>query len=296
MNKSLELLEHEAISIIRDSCARAVNPVMLYSIGKDSSVLLHLFKKAFYPLNIPVPLLHIDTTWKFKEMIKFRDKIAKKYKLKLIIFTNPEIIKKNINPFDHEFYTDVAKTDALKIALNQYNFDISFAGARRDEEISRAKERIVSIRQANHTWDPRAQRPELWNLFNFNKLKTQTIRVFPLSNWTELDIWNYIRRENIQIVNLYFAKNRPVLKRNSMLIVKDDNRLKLKRGEIIKILKVRFRTLGCYPLTAATLSKAYSISDIINEIKNSKTSERLGRLIDNDSSKNMEKKKKEGYF
>jgi sulfate adenylyltransferase subunit 2 len=290
-------LEQESISIIRDSFAKAKNPVMLYSIGKDSSVMLHLARKAFYPLNIPFPLLHIDTKWKFKEMILFRDKIEKKYKLEIIVYTNSFGIQKKLNPFDHgSYYTEIMKTRALKSALDKYNFDLSFGGARRDEETSRAKERIISLREQGHVWNPKNQRPEIWNLFNFYKKQEQTIRVFPISNWTELDIWQYIKQENIEVVDLYFSKKRPVIKRDGMLIMKNDERLKIKKNEKIQNLEVRFRTLGCYPLTAGLLSKARNLDDIILETINTKTSERFGRLIDKENLSSMERKKKEGYF
>jgi len=290
-------LEQESISIIRDSFAKAKNPVLLYSIGKDSSVMLHLVRKAFYPLKIPFPILHIDTKWKFKEMILFREKIKKKYKLNLIVYTNQFGIKKKLNPFDHgSYYTEIMKTQALKLALDTHKFDLSFGGARRDEETSRAKERVISLREPGHTWDPKNQRPEIWNLFNFYKKQDQTIRVFPISNWTELDVWEYIKKENIEVVNLYFSKKRPMVVRDNSLIMKDDERLKINKKEEIKILEIRFRTLGCYPLTAGILSKAKNLDDIILETKNSKTSERFGRLIDKENLSSMEKKKREGYF
>ena len=290
-------LEQESISIIRDSFTKANNPVMLYSIGKDSSVMLHLARKAFYPLNIPFPLLHIDTKWKFKEMILFREKIEKKNKLNIIRYTNLFGIQKNLNPFDHgSYYTEVMKTQALKKALDEYNFDLSFGGARRDEETSRAKERIISLRELGHIWDPKNQRPEIWNLFNLYKKQEQTIRVFPISNWTELDVWQYIKQENIKVVDLYFSKKRPVIKRDGMFIMQDDERLKIKKNEKVQNLEVRFRTLGCYPLSAGILSKAKNIDDIILETMNAKTSERFGRLIDKENLSSMEKKKREGYF
>ena len=290
-------LEQESISIIRVSFAKAKNPVMLYSIGKDSSVMLHLARKAFYPLNIPFPLLHIDTKWKFKEMILFREKIQKKYKLDIIVYTNSFGIQKKLNPFDHgSYYTEIMKTQALKSALDKYNFDFSFGGARRDEETSRAKERIISLREHGHIWNPKNQRPEIWNLFNLHKKQEQTIRVFPISNWTELDVWQYIKQENIEVVDLYFSKKRPVIKRDEMLIMKDDDRLRIKKNEKIQNLEVRFRTLGCYPLTAGILSKARNLDDIILETINTKTSERFGRLIDKENTSSMERKKREGYF
>jgi len=290
-------LEQEAISIIRDSYIKAKNPVMLYSIGKDSSVMLHLARKAFYPLKIPFPLLHIDTKWKFKEMISFREKIKKKYKLNIICYTNSFGIQKKLNPFDHgAYYTEIMKTQALKKALDKYSFDLSFGGARRDEETSRAKERIISLREQGHIWNPKNQRPEIWNLYNLYKKQEQTIRVFPISNWTELDIWQYIKQENIEVVDLYFAKKRPVIKRDDLFIMQNDERLKVKKKEKIQNLRVRFRTLGCYPLTSGIISEARNINDIILETLRTKTSERFGRLIDKENLSSMEKKKREGYF
>ncbi len=294
----LKRLEAESIHIMREVVAEFENPVMLYSIGKDSSVMLHIAMKAFYPAKPPFPLLHIDTTWKFREMIEFRDKRAKELGLELIVYTNEEGLKKNINPFTHgsKKYTDIMKTEALKQALNKYKFDAIFGGARRDEERSRAKERIFSFRDKNHRWDPKNQRPELWNIYNTRINKGESIRVFPLSNWTELDIWLYIYLENIPIVPLYFAKKRPVVERDGQLIMVDDDRMPLNPGEKPKMKMVRFRTLGCYPLTAATPSKASTLPEIIKEMFLTKTSERQGRLIDFDVVGSMEQKKKEGYF
>lgn len=297
-NYALKALEAESITIFREIAALAKNPVLLYSIGKDSSVLLHLAKKAFYPSPIPFPVMHIDTTWKFKEMIAFRDKIAKTMNLNLIVYTNKEGIKNNINPITHGsvIHTNIMKTKALKDALNHYQFDMAIGGARRDEEISRAKERIYSFRNEHHHWQAKGQRPEVWNLFNHHKKKGESFRVFPLSNWTELDIWQYIDKEKIPIVPLYLAKIRPVIKRENTLIVQDDERLTLNQDEQISQRLVRFRTLGCYPLTGAIESNATSVSAIIKEIKSSRFSERQGRLIDNDNQSSMEKKKAEGYF
>ena len=295
-DKFLVNLEEESISIIRDSFSKSSNPVMMYSIGKDSSVLLHLVRKAFYPSPVPFALLHIDTKWKFNEMIMFKKKIEKKYNLKIITHTNSLGQKKNINPFEHSFYTDVMKTDALKQALDKNNFDIIYGGARRDEEASRSKERIVSVRELNHIWDPKNQRPEPFGIYNFNKLKEQTLRVFPISNWTEEDIWNYIRAEKIEIVSLYYSKIRPTVKRNTSWFMLDDDRFPLKKKEKVIYQSIRFRTLGCYPLTAATLSKAKTIEEIVSENKKLHISERAGRLIDNDKVASMEEKKKLGYF
>jgi sulfate adenylyltransferase subunit 2 len=294
----LKRLEAESIFIMREVVAEFENPVMLYSIGKDSSVMLHIAMKAFYPGKPPFPLLHVDTTWKFREMIEFRDKRAKELGLELIVHINEEGLRNNINPFTHgsKKYTDIMKTEALKQALNKYKFDAIFGGARRDEERSRAKERIFSFRDKNHRWDPKNQRPELWNIYNTRINKGESIRVFPLSNWTELDIWLYIYLENIPIVPLYFAKKRPVVERDGQLIMVDDDRMPLNPGEKPKMRMVRFRTLGCYPLTAATPSKATTLPEIIKEIVLTKTSERQGRLIDFDIVGSMEQKKKEGYF
>lgn len=303
INNSSELshmdrLEAESIFILREVVAEADNPVMLYSMGKDSAVMLHLAKKAFYPSPPPFPLMHVDTRWKFKSMYEFRDEIADAMDMDLIVHVNPEGIEKNINPFDHgsALHTDIMKTQGLKQALNMHQFDVAFGGARRDEEKSRAKERIFSFRSINQQWDPKNQRPELWNIYNCKKSPGESIRVFPLSNWTELDIWQYIYRENIPIVPLYFAKERPLVLRNGSLIMIDDDRIKLLPDEIIKMKKVRFRTLGCYPLTGAVESSAENLSDIILEILKSNSSERQGRTIDSDSDSSMEKKKKEGYF
>jgi len=296
MSFLLKNLEEEAISILRESYSHSLNAVMMYSIGKDSSVLLHLARKAFYPSNIPFPLLHIDTGWKFKEMISFKEKITKLLKIKMITHINKEGIKIGINPFIHTTYTDVMKTDALKQALNLHKFDTIYGGARRDEEASRSKERVVSLRESNHTWDPKNQRPEVFGIYNFHKLKDQTLRVFPLSNWTEEDIWKYIQLENIDIVKLYFSKIRPTIQRDNAWFMLDDERFPIKKKEKITYQPIRFRTLGCYPLTAATLSTAKTIPQIIRENKKFNHSERSGRLIDNDKHDSMEAKKKIGYF
>ena len=294
----LRRLEAESIHILREAVAEAQNPVMLYSIGKDSGVMLHLARKAFYPAPPPFPLLHVDTRWKFQEMYLFRDFIARESGMDLLVHTNPEAIEKNINPFDHgsALHTDISKTEALKQALDHYKFDVIFGGARRDEEKSRAKERIFSFRTNTHRWDPKNQRPELWNLYNTRKKEGESIRVFPLSNWTELDIWQYIYQENIPVVPLYFAKPRPVVVRPEMIMMVDDERCRLLPGEQIEIRKVRFRTLGCYPLTGAIESEAETIEDILLETINTRQSERQGRKIDTDSAGSMEKKKQEGYF
>ena len=294
----IDKLESESIHIIREVASEFDNPVMLYSIGKDSSVMLHLAQKAFYPSKIPFKLMHIDTTWKFKEMIKFRDEIAKKYDLDLLVHINQEGVRNNINPISSgsKIHTDVMKTQSLIQALDKYKFDAAFGGARRDEEKSRAKERIFSFRDKKHRWDPKNQKPELWNLFNTNIDKGESVRVFPLSNWTEIDIWQYIYQENIPLVPLYFSKIRPIIRRNDMMIMVDDDRLKIKENEKIEQKKVRFRTLGCYPLTAAVESDATTVEEIIIELLESKYSERQGRLIDNDQIGSMEKKKQEGYF
>ena len=292
--KLLQNLESEAISIIRDSYSKSSNPVMMYSIGKDSSVLLHLARKAFSPSIVPFPLLHIDTKWKFKEMIKFRTYVKNKFKLNLITYTNQKGIK--LNPQKDKNYTDVMKTKALKDALDKYQFDVIYGGARRDEEASRSKERIVSVRDKGHIWNPKNQKPELWNLFNYEKDEDQTLRVFPISNWTEFDIWNYIKRENIEIVDLYFAKKRKCIKKNNAYFMIDDNRYKLQKGEKIITETIRFRTLGCYPLTAGIKSSASNLSQVINETLKEKNSERSGRLIDLDKPNSMELKKREGYF
>ena len=292
--KLLQNLESEAISIIRDSYSKSSNPMMMYSIGKDSSVLLHLARKAFFPSIVPFPLLHIDTKWKFKEMIKFRTYVKNKFKLNLITYTNQKGIK--LNPQKDKNYTDVMKTKALKDALDKYQFDVIYGGARRDEEASRSKERIVSVRDKGHTWNPKNQKPELWNLFNYEKDEDQTLRVFPISNWTEFDIWNYIKQENIEIVDLYFAKKRKCIKKNNAYFMIDDNRYKLQKGEKKITETIRFRTLGCYPLTAGIKSSASNLSQVINETLKEKNSERAGRLIDLDKPNSMELKKREGYF
>ena len=294
----IDKLESESIHIIREVVSEFDNSVMLYSIGKDSSVMLHLAQKAFYPSKIPFKLMHIDTTWKFKEMINFRDETAKKYNLDLLVHINQEGVANNINPISSgsKIHTDVMKTQSLIQALDKYKFDAAFGGARRDEEKSRAKERIFSFRDKKHRWDPKNQKPELWNLFNTKIDKGESVRVFPLSNWTEIDIWQYIYQENIPLVPLYFSKIRSVIRRNDMMIMVDDDRLKIKENEKIEQKKVRFRTLGCYPLTAAVESDATTVEEIIIELLESKYSERQGRLIDNDQIGSMEKKKQEGYF
>ena len=294
----LQQLEAESIHIIREVVAEFGNPVMLYSSGKDSAVMLHLARKAFYPAPPPFPLLHVDTTWKFQEMIRFRDRMAAECGLDLIVHVNTEGVEKGITPFTHgsALYTDVMKTEGLKQALDKYKFDAAFGGARRDEEKSRAKERIFSFRSANHRWDPKNQRPELWNLYNTRVKPGESIRVFPLSNWTELDVWQYIHLENIPIVPLYYAAVRPVVERDGMLIMVDDERLDLRPGETIEHKSVRFRTLGCYPLTGAVESEADTLPQIIQEMLLTRTSERQGRLIDHDQAGSMEKKKQEGYF
>ena len=294
----IDKLESESIHIIREVVAEFDNPVMLYSIGKDSSVMLHLALKAFAPNNIPFKIMHIDTTWKFKEMILFRDQIAKTYKLDLIVHINQDGIRNKISPIKNgsKIHTDIMKTQALKQALDKYKFDAAFGGARRDEEKSRAKERIFSFRDKNHRWDPKNQKPELWNLFNTKINTDESVRVFPLSNWTELDIWQYIYQEKIPIVPLYLAKTRPIIKRDGMMIMVDDDRLEIKQNEKIEQKKVRFRTLGCYPLTAAMESSATNVEEIIIELLETKYSERQGRLIDSDQIGSMEIKKQEGYF
>lgn len=298
LSPHLKRLEAESIHIIREAVAEAQNPVMMYSIGKDSGVMLHLARKAFYPAPPPFPLLHIDTRWKFQEMYLFRDFMAHESGMDLLVHTNPEAIEKNINPFDHgsALHTDITKTEALKQALDHYKFDVVFGGARRDEEKSRAKERVFSFRTSTHRWDPKNQRPELWNLYNTRKSPGESIRVFPLSNWTELDIWQYIYQENIPMVPLYFAKPRPVVVRPEMIMMVDDERCRLLPGEEVQVKKVRFRTLGCYPLTGAVESEAETLEDILLEIIHARQSERQGRKIDTDSAGSMEKKKQEGYF
>ncbi|MEO1192446.1 MAG: sulfate adenylyltransferase subunit CysD [Pseudomonadota bacterium] len=294
----LQRLEAESIQIIREVAAECENPVMLYSIGKDSAVMLHVAMKAFYPSKPPFPLLHVDTTWKFKEMITFRDNLAKDLGLDLIVHTNQEGVAQGVGPFTHgsALHTDIMKTQALKQALDKYGFDAAFGGARRDEEKSRAKERVFSFRSAQHRWDPKSQRPELWNLYNARKKKNESIRVFPLSNWTELDIWQYIYLQKIPIVPLYYAAKRPVVERDGTLIMVDDDRIPLHEGEKPMMKSVRFRTLGCYPLTGAVESEAATLLDIIQEMLLTTTSERQGRVIDHDSAASMEKKKQEGYF
>ena len=294
----LDSLEAESIFIMREVAAECEKPVMLYSIGKDSSVMLHLAMKAFYPEKPPFPFMHIDTTWKFKEMISFRDRIMKEKGLELIVYTNEEGVRQGINPFDHgSAYTDIMKTEALKQALNKYGFTAAFGGARRDEEKSRAKERVFSFRDVHQAWDPKNQRPELWDLYNTRINPGESIRVFPLSNWTEKDIWQYIQRENIEIVPLYYAKQRPVVYRDGNYILVDDDRLKLRDGEQIEYKSVRFRTLGCYPLTGGVLSEATTIDEIVKETLQTNKSERTTRVIDTDGgSASMEIRKKEGYF
>ena len=299
MNLShLEKLESESIHIIREVASEFDNPVMLYSIGKDSAVMLHLALKAFAPGKLPFKLLHVDTTWKFKDMIKFRDDIEKEYDLDLLVHINQEGVKNNIGPISHgsKLHTDIMKTQALKQALNKYKFDAAFGGARRDEEKSRAKERIFSFRDQHHHCDPKNPRPELWNLFNTKIAKGESVRVFPLSNWTEIDVWQYIYQEKINIVPLYFAEERPVIQRDNLLLMVDDKRLDIKDHEKVQNKLIRFRTLGCYPLTGAIESSAKSVEEIIVELLESKNSEREGRAIDNDQIGSMEKKKQEGYF
>jgi len=294
----LQQLEAESIHIIREVAAEFERPVMLYSIGKDSSVMLHLAMKAFHPGKLPFPLLHVDTTWKFRDMIRFRDETAKRLGLELIVHINQAGVKAGMNPFDYgsKKYTDVMKTESLKMALSKYEFDAAFGGARRDEEKSRAKERVYSFRDKNHRWDPKNQRPELWHLYNGRINKGESIRVFPLSNWTELDVWQYIYLEDIPVVPLYFAKPRPVVDRDGALIMVDDERMRLNPGEAPRYETVRFRTLGCYPLSGAVRSGATTLPEIIQEMLLTKTSERQGRLIDHDQAGSMEEKKREGYF
>ncbi|WP_230399050.1 sulfate adenylyltransferase subunit CysD [Novisyntrophococcus fermenticellae] len=293
----LEELEAEAIYIMREVAAECENPVMLYSIGKDSSVMLHLALKAFYPEKPPFPFLHIDTTWKFREMIEFRDKTAEELGIEMLVYTNQEGVKAGINPFDHgSAYTDIMKTQALKQALNKYQFDAAFGGGRRDEEKSRAKERIFSFRNQAQAWEPKNQRPEMWKLYNTKMHKGESIRVFPISNWTEKDIWQYIKQENIEIVPLYFAKERPVVYRDGNIIMVDDGRMKLNPGEEIVQKKVRFRTLGCYPLTGGCESEADTLDDIIEETLRAVSSERTSRVIDHEAAGSMERRKREGYF
>ncbi len=294
----LAQLEAESIQIFREVAAEFQKPVMLYSVGKDSSVLLHLARKAFYPGKIPFPLMHVDTNWKFKEMIEFRDQMAEQHGFNLIVHKNPQGIEMEVGPFTHGSakHTDIMKTQALKQALDKYQFDAAFGGARRDEEKSRAKERVYSFRDDKHRWDPKNQRPELWNIYNGKVDKGESIRVFPLSNWTELDIWQYIYKEQIEIPSLYFSKQRPVVERDGGLIMVDDDRMPLEEGEKPMMKSVRFRTLGCYPLTGAVESNATTLPEIIQEMLLCTTSERQGRVIDNDSAGSMEKKKMEGYF
>ncbi|EHI48743.1 sulfate adenylyltransferase, small subunit [SAR116 cluster alpha proteobacterium HIMB100] len=293
----LDQLESEAIYIIREVVAQSNNPVMLFSIGKDSSVLLHLAKKAFYPAPVPFPLLHVDTTWKFQDMYKLRDRLLTDPNINLHIYKNPDAERQMINPFKHsEIHTDIWKTEGLKQALNKWEFDVAIGGARRDEEKSRAKERVFSFRNAHHRWDPKSQRPELWSLYNARKTRGENIRVFPLSNWTELDVWTYISREEIEVVPLYFSAVRPTVKRNGLILMVDDDRFVFREGEKPIKRSIRFRSLGCYPLTAAIESSAKDVDEIIHEMRESNTSERSGRVIDRDSSNSMELKKQQGYF
>jgi sulfate adenylyltransferase subunit 2 len=294
----LQVLESESIHIMREAVAESERPVMLYSIGKDSSVMLHLARKAFHPAPPPFPLLHVDTTWKFSAMYEMRDRMARESGMELLVYQNPECIERGINPFDHgsAVHTDMWKTEGLKQALEKWHFDVAFGGARRDEEKSRAKERIFSVRSKNHRWDPKVQRPELWRTYNVRRSPDETMRVFPLSNWTELDVWQYIKRESIPIVPLYLAARRPTVERDGTLIMVDDHRMPLMPDEVPRQRSVRFRTLGCYPLTGAIESTAATLSEVIQEMLLTTTSERQGRLIDSDSSGSMEKKKQEGYF
>ena len=294
----LQRLEAESIHIMREAVSESERPVMLYSIGKDSSVMLHLARKAFFPSPLPFPLLHVDTTWKFREMIAFRDSIAREIDAELLVHINPDAVARGINPFDHgsALHTDIWKTEGLKQALGQHRFDLAFGGARRDEEKSRAKERVFSLRSAQHQWDPKRQRPELWRLYNARRNPGESVRVFPLSNWTELDVWQYIWLEGIPIVPLYFSKPRPVVERDGMLVMVDDDRMPLEPGEEPQMRSVRFRTLGCYPLTGAVESEADTLTQIIQEMLLTTSSERQGRAIDHDSSGSMERKKQEGYF
>ena len=294
----LQRLEAESIHILREVVAEADRPVMLYSIGKDSAVMLHLAKKAFWPAPPPFPLLHVDTTWKFRDMYAMRERMARELGMELLVYQNPEAKAQGINPFDHgsQIHTDLWKTQGLKQALDHHGFDAAFGGARRDEEKSRAKERIFSFRDARHHWDPKQQRPELWHLYNTRKLKGESIRVFPLSNWTELDVWQYIHREHIPVVPLYLARERPVVERDGTLIMVDDDRMPLRPGELPVMRRVRFRTLGCYPLSGAIESDADTLGAVIAEMLAARTSERQGRLIDHDQAASMERKKQEGYF
>ena len=295
---NLQRLEAESIAIMRETVAQAENPVMLYSVGKDSAVMVHLAMKAFHPGKPPFPLLHVDTTWKFREMYAFRDKLASDLGLELLVHINQEGLAMGVNPFTHgsQVHTDVMKTQSLKQALDKHGFDVAFGGARRDEERSRAKERIFSFRSAQHRWDPKNQRPELWSIYNARKHRGESIRVFPLSNWTELDVWHYILREQIPVVPLYLAKERPIVRRDGALLMVDDDRMPLEDGEEPEMLKVRFRTLGCYPLTGAVESEADSLEAILAEMLATRTSERQGRVIDFDGAASMERKKQEGYF
>lgn len=294
----LERLEAESIHILREVVAETQKPVMLYSVGKDSAVMLHLARKAFYPAPPPFPLLHVDTTWKFKAMYEFRDRMARESAMPLLVYQNPEAKARGINPFDHgaALHTDLWKTEGLKQALNLYGFDAAFGGARRDEEKSRAKERVFSFRSSSHRWDPKSQRPELWHLYNAKKKPGESIRVFPLSNWTELNVWQYIHREDIPIVPLYFAAPRPTVVRDGLILMVDDERLPLRAGEVPVERSIRFRTLGCYPLTGAIESNAATLPEVIREMLLTRTSERQGRAIDHDQAASMEKKKQEGYF
>jgi sulfate adenylyltransferase subunit 2 len=294
----LDALEAESVHILREAVAEAENPVMLYSVGKDSTVMLHLARKAFYPARPPFPLLHVDTRWKFRDMYRFRDETAQALGITLLVHINPEAVARDINPFDHgsALHTDITKTEGLKQALDQHRFDVIFGGARRDEEKSRAKERIFSFRTASHRWDPKRQRPELWNLFNTRKALGESIRVFPLSNWTELDIWQYVHREQLAVVPLYFAQYRPTVIRDSMILMVDDERFRFNPGEQVQERLIRFRTLGCYPLTGAIESSATTVPDIILELLQTRHSERQGRAIDADGTASMERKKQEGYF
>ncbi|MBL8382617.1 MAG: sulfate adenylyltransferase subunit CysD [Burkholderiales bacterium] len=294
----LDSLEAEAIEIIREGSATSQRPVLLYSIGKDSSVMLRLAQKAFWPAPVPFPMLHVDTTWKFREMIAFRDATARSSGIRLLVHRNSAALSEGINCFDHgsEVHTDRLKTEALRQALDLHGFDVAFGGARRDEEASRAKERVFSVRAPGHRWDPRVQRPELWNLYNTRLAAGQTMRVFPLSNWTESDVWQYILRESIPVVPLYFARTRPVVRRDGLWIMVDDERMRLRDDEQVEMRRVRFRTLGCYPLTAAIESEAANVAEIVDELASARTSERVGRLIDRDAAGSMERKKQEGYF
>ena len=294
----MDRLEAESIHIIREVAAEIERPVMLYSVGKDSAVMLHLARKAFYPAPPPFPLLHVDTTWKFRAMYELRNRMAAESGMDLLVFKNPEAEARGINPFDHgaTLHTDLWKTEGLKMALDQYGFNAAFGGARRDEEKSRAKERVFSFRTAGHRWDPKAQRPELWSLYNTRVNRGESIRIFPISNWTELDVWQYIMREGIPIVPLYFAAERPVVERDGILIMVDDDRMPLRPGENPEMAKVRFRTLGCYPLTGAVRSEASTLAEVVQEMLLTTTSERQGRAIDHDQAASMEKKKQEGYF